>query len=83
VDISVFDVIGDFAIALAGAALTAVGAWLAHNYRRRMRFELAEARRTAYSRLWEITGLAAPIRLDMAASMERSQGRNGSRCTRT
>jgi hypothetical protein len=64
-DVSVFDVIGDFAIALATAALTAVGAWLAHSYRRRMRFELAEARRVAYSELWEITGLAAPTRLDL------------------
>jgi hypothetical protein len=64
-DVSTFDVIGDFAIALATAALTAVGAWLAHSYRRRMRFELAEARRVAYSELWEITGLAAPIRLEL------------------
>jgi hypothetical protein len=65
-DISVFDVIGDFAIALAGAAVAVVGAWLANSYRRRMRFELAEARRTAYSNLWELTGLAAPTRLDTA-----------------
>ena len=65
-DIAVLDVIGDFAIALATVGLTAVGAWLTHSYRRRMRFELAEARRTAYSALWEITGLAASTRLDMA-----------------
>jgi hypothetical protein len=65
-DISVFDVIGDFAIALATVALTVVGAWLTHNYSRRMRFELAEARRTAYAGLWEITGRAAPTRLDTA-----------------
>jgi hypothetical protein len=65
-DISIFDVIGDFAIALATASLAAVGAWLTHGYRRRMRFELAEARRTAYAALWEITGLAAPTRLATA-----------------
>jgi hypothetical protein len=64
--ISVFDVIGDFAIALATASVAAVGAWLTHNYRRRMRFELAEARRTAYAELWEITGMAAPTRLATA-----------------
>jgi hypothetical protein len=72
-DIAVVDVIGDFAIALATVALTAVGAWLAHSYRRRMRFELAEARRTAYSALWEISGLAASTRLDMQLSLLRTQ----------
>lgn len=63
-DISALEVIGNFAIALGTLGLAVVGAWAAHSYRRRMRFELAEARRAAYAALWEITGLAAPTRLD-------------------
>lgn len=63
--IGALDVIGDFAIAAAGAALAVITAILANSYRRRMRLELAEARLQAYGRLHEITGLAAPTRLDL------------------
>lgn len=66
--LNLFGVIGDFAIALATIALTGVGVVLANSYVRRMRFELAEARRTAYSALWAVTGRAAPTRLDTAGS---------------
>lgn len=44
--------------------VTAVGLWLAHNYRRQMTLKLSETRLQAYSHLWEITGIAAPTRLD-------------------
>jgi hypothetical protein len=62
----VVDVVGNLALALATLGLAAVGAWLAHNYRRRMRLALAEARRTAYAELWQVTGVGAPTRLDTA-----------------
>lgn len=64
-DANTLDIVGDFAIAAAGVALAVVTAILANSYRRRMRLELAEARLEAYGRLYEITGLAAPIRLDL------------------
>jgi hypothetical protein len=40
------------------------GLWLAHNYRRQLALKLSQTRLEAYSRLWEITGIAAPTRLD-------------------
>ena len=43
--------------------LGGIGFYFVHNYSRQMRTQLAEARRTAYAELWEITGLAAPTRL--------------------
>ncbi len=52
---------------LIGAAtlvVTAVGLWFAYNYSRQMALKLSETRLEAYSRLWEITGVAAPTRLD-------------------
>lgn len=42
------------------------GLYLVHNYRRHTRVMLAEVRRAAYAQLWEVTGLAAPTRLDQA-----------------
>jgi hypothetical protein len=53
--------------ALIGAAtllVTAVGLWFAYNYSRQMALKLSETRLKAYSRLWEISGVAAPTRLD-------------------
>ena len=52
---------------LIGAAtlvVTAVGLWFAYNYSRQMALKLSETRLEAYSRLWEISGVAAPTRLD-------------------
>jgi len=43
---------------------TGVGLWFANNYRRQMALKLSQTRLEAYSRLWEITGVAAPTRLD-------------------
>lgn len=58
----------DTIIAIAGSALAAFATgfvgWLAHSYRRQMKFRLADTRRDAYASLWEMTGLAAPTRLD-------------------
>jgi hypothetical protein len=51
-------------IGAATLVVTAVGLWLAYNYRRQMALKLSETRLHAYSRLWEITGVAAPTRLD-------------------
>lgn len=45
-------------------ALGLVGLYLAHSYRRQLKVQMADARRSAYSELWEMTGLAAPTRLD-------------------
>jgi len=47
-----------------GAVVAIIGLYFANNYRRQARVQLAEARRAAYAKLWEITGLAAPTRLD-------------------
>lgn len=41
-----------------------IAAYLGHNYRRQVRLTLADHRLEAYSKLWELTGLAAPTRLD-------------------
>jgi hypothetical protein len=41
-----------------------VGLWFANNYRRQMTLKLSQTRLDAYSRLWEMTGIAAPTRLD-------------------
>jgi hypothetical protein len=50
---------------LAGTLIVGlVGLYLVHSHRRQTRVRLAEARRSAYSQLWEATGLAAPTRLD-------------------
>jgi len=43
--------------------LTGAGSYLAHNYRRQSRLQIAEACRTAYADLWQITELARPTRL--------------------
>ena len=51
-------------IGVATLVVTAVGLWLAYNYRRQMALKLSETRLDAYSRLWEITGVAAPVRQD-------------------
>jgi len=44
--------------------VTAVGLWFAYNYRLQMTLKLSETRLKAYSRLWEISGVAAPTRLE-------------------
>jgi len=52
---------------LIGAAtlvVSAVGLWFAYNYSRQMALKLSETRLEAYSGLWEISGIAAPTRLD-------------------
>jgi hypothetical protein len=52
---------------LIGAAtlvVTAIGLWFAYNYSRQMALKLSETRLETYSRLWEISGVAAPTRLD-------------------
>ena len=51
-------------IGVATVLVTLVGLWLAHNYYRQMKLKLSQTRLEAYSRLWEITGIAAPTRLD-------------------
>lgn len=58
------DTAADLVIPAAAVVATAVGLWLAHNYRRQMALKLSQTRLEAYSRLWEITGVAAPTRLD-------------------
>lgn len=47
----------------AAIVVAITGIYFANSFRRRSKFELAEARRIAYAELWEITGLAAPTRL--------------------
>ncbi len=51
-------------IPLAAVAVSIVSLLVSHNYRRQMALKFADTRRTAYSRLWQITGLGAPTRLD-------------------
>lgn len=51
-------------IPLLGVLATGAVGWLAHNYRRKLQLELSGKRLSAYSRLWEVTGVAAPTRLD-------------------
>jgi hypothetical protein len=51
-------------IAAATLVLTAIGLWFAHNYKRQLALKLSETRLKAYSCLWEISGVAAPTRLD-------------------
>ena len=53
------DVVATFAVGI-------ISIYFANSYRRQARIQLAEARRAAYAKLWEITGLAAPTRLDNA-----------------
>jgi hypothetical protein len=53
----------DWIIGAATLVVTAVGLWLANSYRRQISLKLAQTRLEAYSRLWEITGIAAPTRL--------------------
>ena len=64
-DATTWDIIGSLAIAVATLVLAGVTFFFAHSYRRKMAIELAESRRIAYSRLFELTGLAAPTRLDL------------------
>jgi hypothetical protein len=54
----------DWIIGAATVVVTAVGLWLANSYRRQISLKLAQTRLEAYSHLWEITGVAAPTRLD-------------------
>lgn len=61
---------GKIVVAVIAAAVTAIGVWLAHNYRRQMSLNLAATRLGAYAKLWEITGFAASTRLD-------AQGKDG------
>jgi hypothetical protein len=54
----------DAFIGAATVVVTVAGLWLAYNYNRQMALKLSETRLEAYSRLWVITGIAAPTRLD-------------------
>src|SRR5262245_36656723 len=54
----------DKLIAVATLLVTAAGLWFAYSYSRQMSLKLSETRLVAYSRLWEISGVAAPTRLD-------------------
>jgi hypothetical protein len=47
-----------------GALVAAIGLYFAQSYRRQTRIALAQSRREAYARLWELTGIAASTRLD-------------------
>jgi hypothetical protein len=47
-----------------GAIVAAIGLYFAYSYRRQIRITLAESRREAYARLWELTVVAASTRLD-------------------
>jgi len=51
-------------IAAATVVVTAAGLWFAYSYNRQMALKLSETRLEAYSRLWEVSGVAAPTRLD-------------------
>lgn len=53
----------DWIIGAATVVVTSVGLWLANSYRRQISLKLGQTRFEAYSRLWEITGVAAPTRL--------------------
>jgi hypothetical protein len=48
---------------IATSLIGIAGLYLAHSWRRRSQVELAEARRSAYAALWQITATAAPTRL--------------------
>jgi hypothetical protein len=56
--------ITDVVIPAAAVIVTVVGVLLAQNYHRQMALKLSQTRLDAYSRLWQITGIAAPTRLD-------------------
>lgn len=59
-------------------AITVVGLFLAHSFRRHQRLKIAERRMTAYSSLWQIMELARPIRLekwDDAGALRREEAR--------
>jgi len=56
--------VSDVLIPTATVIVTVVGILLAQNYRRQMALKLSQTRLDAYSRLWQITGIAAPTRLD-------------------
>jgi hypothetical protein len=58
------DAFGSAVVPLLAVAATLIGVWFANNYRRQMNIKLAEGRREAYARLWVLTGLAAPTRLN-------------------
>lgn len=51
-------------IAAATLIVTAAGLWFAYSYSRQMALKLSETRLKAYSRLWQLSGVAAPTRLD-------------------
>ena len=55
----------DWLISFLTLVLTGVGLYLAHNYRRRAKIEVADERRVAYAELWALTQVAAPTLLDM------------------
>jgi hypothetical protein len=65
-DANTFDIIASFAIAVGTFALAGVTAYFSHNYRTRLRLDLASARLEAFGRLFETSGLAAPTRLAQA-----------------
>jgi hypothetical protein len=50
---------------LATIGLGAAGLYFANNLRQQTRFRLADARRDAYAKLWELTKIATPTRLDL------------------
>ena len=58
----VADVIG----IMVTAVVSLIGLYLANSYGRQTRAWLADVCRPAYAGLWEVMGLAAPTRLDMA-----------------
>jgi hypothetical protein len=47
----------------ATAALTIIGLYLAHSYRRHIALRVAERRLTAYAALWNKMGIATPVRM--------------------
>lgn len=47
-----------------GVVATGAVGWIAHNYRQNLQLQLSDKRLSAYTRLWEVTGVAAPTRLD-------------------
>lgn len=52
--------------AAAGVGIAGIGAYATMSYKHQVRARLADARRAAYGSLWQITGLAAPSRLQTA-----------------
>lgn len=57
-----FSIFTDLFTILIPLLLSATGLYLAHNYRRQVRQKTTEGRIAAYSKLWEITKIATPMR---------------------